>query len=140
MKNKKGFTLIELLCVIAILAVVTTIASASVVNLSNKSKNNLYCAKLEMIESAAKGYAINHEYELNKSASFYEGYKSLKITVNDLVENGNLSLPLEEEGFPYCFLLSSDMTILHAFIPDKAVPDLANNYLKNISQRYFQTN
>ena len=49
-------------------------------------------------------------------------------------------LPLEEEGFPYCFLLSSDMTILHAFIPDKAVPDLANNYLKNISQRYFQTN
>ena len=51
-----------------------------------------------------------------------------------------LSLPLEEEGFPYCFLLSSDMTILHAFIPDKAVPDLANNYLKNISQRYFQTN
>ena len=38
MKNKKGFTLIELLCVIAILAIVTTIASASIVNLSNKSK------------------------------------------------------------------------------------------------------
>lgn len=96
MKNKKGFTLIELLCVIAILAVVTTIASASVVNLSNKSKNNLYCAKLEMIESAAKGYAINHEYELNQSASLYEGYKSLKITVNDLVENGNLSPDKED--------------------------------------------
>ena len=60
--------------------------------------------------------------------------------VNFILQNGNLSLPLEEEGFPYCFLLSSDMTILHAFIPDKAVPDLANNYLKNISQRYFQTN
>ena len=49
-----------------------------------------------MIESAAKGYAINHEYELNKSASFYEGYKSLKITVNDLVENGNLSPDKED--------------------------------------------
>lgn len=52
-----------------------------------------------MIESAAKGYAINHEYELNKSASFYEGYKSLKITVNDLVENGNLSPDKEDTDF-----------------------------------------
>lgn len=96
MKNKKGFTLIELLCVIAILAVVTTIASASVVNLSNKSKNNLYCAKLEMISSAAKSYAVNHEYELNQSKNFYEGYKSLKITVNDLLKNGNISPDKED--------------------------------------------
>ena len=91
MKNKKGFTLIELLCVIAILAVVTTIASASIVNLSNASKENLYCAKLEMIESAAKTYAVGYEYELNNSTTYYEGYKSLVITVNDLVESGALS-------------------------------------------------
>ena len=91
MKNKKGFTLIELLCVIAILAVVTTIASASIVNLSNASKENLYCAKLEMIESAAKTYAVGYEYELNNSTTFYDGYKSLIITVNDLVESGALS-------------------------------------------------
>ena len=91
MKNKKGFTLIELLCVIAILAVVSTIASASIVNLSNASKVNLYCAKLEMIESAAKTYAVGYEYELNNSTTFYDGYKSLIITVNDLVESGALS-------------------------------------------------
>ena len=91
MKNKKGFTLIELLCVIAILAVETTIASASIVNLSNASKENLYCAKLEMIESAAKTYAVGYEYELNNSTTFYDGYKSLIITVNDLVESGALS-------------------------------------------------
>ena len=91
MKNKKGFTLIELLCVIAILAVVTTIASASIVNLSNASKENLYCAKLEMIESAAKSHAVGYEYELNNSTTFYDGYKSLIITVNDLVESGALS-------------------------------------------------
>ena len=89
--NKKGFTLIELLCVIAILAVVTTIASASVINLSRASKENLYCAKLEMIESAAKTYAVGYEYELNNSTTFYDGYKSLIITVNDLVESGALS-------------------------------------------------
>ena len=91
MKNKKGFTLIELLCVIAILAVVTTIASASIINLSNQSKENLYCAKLEIIESAAKSYSVGYEYELNNSSTYYEGYKSLVITVNDLVESGNLS-------------------------------------------------
>lgn len=91
MKNKKGFTLIELLCVIAILAVITTIASASVINLSNSSKENLYCAKLELIESAAKSYASGYIYELSQSNSYYDGYKSLTITVNDLVESGALS-------------------------------------------------
>lgn len=91
MKNKKGFTLIELLCVIAILAVVTTIASASIINLSNKSKENLYCAKLKMIESAAKNYSVGYMYELNESTTYYDGYKSLIITVDDLVKKGNLS-------------------------------------------------
>lgn len=91
MKNKKGFTLIELLCVIAILAVVTCIASVNVINLSTKSKENLYCAKLEMIEASAKTYAVGYEYELNQSTTYYEGYKSLTITVNDLVVSGNLS-------------------------------------------------
>ena len=91
MKNKKGFTLIEILSVIAILAVVTTIASASVINLSNSSKENLYCAKLEMIESAAKTYSAGYLYELNNSTTYYDGYKSLTITINDLVESGNLS-------------------------------------------------
>ena len=78
-------------------------------------------------------------YQSSTARRYLEKNMKLPSTVFD-IENGNLSLPLEEEGFPYCFLLSSDMTILHAFIPDKAVPDLANNYLKNISQRYFQTN
>lgn len=91
MKNKKGFTLIELLCVIALLAVVTTIASASVINLSNKSKENLYCTKLELIESAAKTYATSLEYELNQSTNYYNGYKSLTITISDLIKSGNLS-------------------------------------------------
>ena len=91
MKNKNGFTLIELLCVIAILAVVTTIASASIINLSNSSKENLYCAKLKMIESAAKEYAISHEAEINNSTTYYEGSKSLIITVQDLIVNGNFA-------------------------------------------------
>ncbi len=89
--NKKGFTLMELLCVIAILAIVTTIASASIINIARKSKTNLYCAKLELIESSAKSYAVSHEKELNNSNTYYEEYKSIEITIDDLVKSGNLS-------------------------------------------------
>ncbi len=97
MKNKKGFTLIEILCVITLLAIITTIASASVINLSSKSKENLYCAKLDMIKSAAKSYAFGYEYELNQSEEYYNGYKSLTITVNDLIKNGSFSPDKDDE-------------------------------------------
>lgn len=90
MNNKKGFTLIELLCVIVLLALITVIASAGIMSLSSKSKENLYCAKLEMIESLARDYGIKYEKELNNSTTLYNGYKSMKITVNDLVLNGSL--------------------------------------------------
>ena len=96
MKNKKGFTLIEVLCVIAILAVITTIASSSIINLTNKSKENLYCTKLELIKSAAKSYGSSYEYELNNSTTYFNNHKSLTITVDDLVKNGNFSYDKDE--------------------------------------------
>ena len=112
--------------------------------------NELYCSDcvnfiLQKIGRLSKELNLDENilligsYQSSTARRYLEKNMKLPSTVFD-IENGNLSLPLEEEGFPYCFLLSSDMTILHAFIPDKAVPDLANNYLKNISQRYFQTN
>ena len=67
MKNKKGFTLIEVLSVIVILSVIMTIAASSVMNLTKKSKENLYCTKLTMIESLAKSYALKYEKELYKN-------------------------------------------------------------------------
>ncbi len=90
MKNKKGFTLIELLCVIVLLAVITVIATTGVMSLSKESKNNLYCAKVEMIEALARDYGKQYEKELNESTEYYEGYKSIKIKVNDLVVSGKL--------------------------------------------------
>ena len=112
--------------------------------------NELYCSDcvnfiLQKIGRLSKELNLDENilligsYQSSTARRYLEKNMKLPSTVFD-IENGNLSLPLEEEGFPYCFLLSSDMTILHTFIPDKAVPDLANNYLKNISQRYFQTN
>jgi len=90
MKSKKGFTLIELLCVIALLAIISVIATVSIVNLSSKSKDNMYCAKIELIESIAESYGIKYELELNNSSELYNGYKSLKIKVNTLVDAGKL--------------------------------------------------
>ena len=91
MLNKKGFTLIELLCVLVILALITTVASVGIITLSNKSKENLYCTKLELIKSAAKEYGKNHEKELNESSEYYEEYKSLTITVSDLILSGKFT-------------------------------------------------
>ncbi len=91
MKNKLGFTLVELLCVIAILSVVTCIASAGIVSLAKNSNNTLYCAKIKIIKSAALDYAYNHELELNNSTSYYENNKSITITVGDLVKSNLLT-------------------------------------------------
>ena len=88
--NKKGFTLVELLSVISILAVISVMASAGVMKLYNNSKENMYCAKIKMIETEAEEYAIKYERELNESDNLYNGYKSLTIKINDLVENGNI--------------------------------------------------
>ncbi|WP_279094950.1 heavy-metal-associated domain-containing protein [Bacteroides acidifaciens] len=56
------------------------------------------------------------------------------------VNSTDISFPLEEANFPYCLVLTKDMTVLHSFTPNKAVHHLTDSYLKNISQRYFQTN
>lgn len=90
MNYKKGFTLIELLCVIALLAIISVVATVSIVNLSGKSKDNLYCAKIEMIESIAEHFGIKYELELNNSEKLYNGYKSIKIKIQDLVDAGKL--------------------------------------------------
>ena len=80
----------ELLSVISILAVISVMASAGVMKLYNNSKENMYCAKIKMIETEAEEYAIKYERELNESDNLYNGYKSLTIKINDLVENGNI--------------------------------------------------
>ena len=90
MKNKKGFTLIEILCVIVLIGILSVIATISIVNLSSKSKDNSYCAKIELIENIAESYGIKYELELNNSNELYNGYKSLKIKVSSLVEAGKL--------------------------------------------------
>ncbi len=51
--NKKGFTLVELLAVIAILAILATIATPLIMNVSNKTKDEMFKAKAKTIRAAA---------------------------------------------------------------------------------------
>lgn len=90
MKNKRGFTLVELLCVITLLAFISVIATTGIMTFSKKSKENMYCAKIEVIEAVAKDYGRKYEKELNNSSVLYNGYKSLRIKVSDLVKSGYL--------------------------------------------------
>lgn len=93
--NKKGFTLMEILCVVVLLGIISVIASVGLISMSNNTKKNTYCAKLELIKTAALDYGKNHEKELNNSIEKYDGNKSLTITVENLIENG---FPIDKDN------------------------------------------
>lgn len=88
MVKKKGFTLIEILCVIVLLAVITIIVSSNVLKITDNGNKEVYCLKLKMLEDLASDYAKKYERELNNSNEEYNGYKSITITVNDLIKAG----------------------------------------------------
>ena len=79
MKKNKGFTLVELLAVIVILALILTIAVPNVIALSKRIRRNMYCTKVENIESAAKLYANDN----------IDGFtnNTMTIPVSTLIEN-----------------------------------------------------
>lgn len=56
----------------------------------------------------------------------------------NVYNSSRLELFAEELGFPYFFLLTKDGTITNIFVPDKATPELTNDYFKMINERYFK--
>lgn len=102
MKNKKGFTLVELLAVIVVLAILISIAVPSTMAISNKLKENMYCKKIDSIETAAKLYgedrkdSFDENYEVENTD---ESYISKTITVLDLVNTGYLKKDNNTEPF-----------------------------------------
>ncbi|PCH68239.1 MAG: hypothetical protein COC06_09920 [Bacteroidales bacterium] len=47
-----------------------------------------------------------------------------------------LSIPVEELGYPYYFILDSRLQISNVFVPDKATPNVTFEYLKNICKKF----
>jgi prepilin-type N-terminal cleavage/methylation domain-containing protein len=58
LKNKRGFTLIELIVVLAVLAVIMSIAIPRFIGVQNKAKADADQATLEMIAKAAEMYYV----------------------------------------------------------------------------------
>lgn len=88
--NKKGFTLIEILCVVTLLSVLAVIAATNVINSTNNSKEKLYCTKITQINTKAREYGKKYEKDIINSKHNYNGYKSITITINDLIKDGIL--------------------------------------------------
>ncbi|MBR1416322.1 MAG: type II secretion system protein [Bacilli bacterium] len=79
--KKNGFTLVELLAVIVIMALLLTIAVPAVIGIANSIRANMFCSKVDNIESAAKTYG-------NDYADMFENASdSFEITVADLIDN-----------------------------------------------------
>ena len=87
MKNQ-GFTLIELLAVIALLGILATIAVTSAINVSINLKEDMFCEKIDFIETAAKQYG----------STIYEPGMDVTLTVGELVKLGALKRDQDVEG------------------------------------------
>ena len=85
--NNKGFTLVELLAVLVVLAILIAIAVPSTISISNKLKGNMYCSKIDSIETAAKLYGEDRKDSFNET---YDGNPSQTIAVGRLIETGDL--------------------------------------------------
>jgi len=77
---RNGFTISELLGTIAVLAIIMTIAIPSVIGIQSRIQTDMYCKKIEGIESAASLYAQGIMNELKDET------EAKKITVLELVE------------------------------------------------------
>lgn len=48
-----------------------------------------------------------------------------------------LEIPIEDYGFPYCFVLNKNQMIADVFVPDKAAPMVTSYYFDLLKSKYF---
>lgn len=100
MKNKKGFTLVELLAVVVILAIIIAIAVPSTMSISTRLKKNMFCSKIDLIETAAMLYGEDRRDSFNKTIKVDgTNYKGVNVTIEHLVDTKYLKK--DHESKPY---------------------------------------
>ena len=77
--NKRGFTLIEMLAVVAILGILSTIASVLVSRYLNRANTSAYDTMAQSLYESSQNYIMDHMDLLEKT--------SFTINSSDLLEN-----------------------------------------------------
>ena len=99
---KKGFTLVELLAVIIILSVVSILVFPNVIDIINKSKQNLYNVQVSDIELESKNWALENSDKLDKY-HLNATYLSLSTLKKEgFLEVEELKNPLTGKGMNGC--------------------------------------
>lgn len=74
-------------------------------------------------------------YKNNKV--FKRTIKAYEIKHSTVYNTPSFKMFAEELDYPYFFLLDNQGTISNVFVPDKATPDITDEYLTMLHQRYF---
>lgn len=101
--NNKGFTMVELLATIGVLALVITIAVPSVISVSKQIKNNMYKARIKLIESNAKLCVEDGKCTPESSGTGYGLYLG-KIKDGGYLKDEDLKNPINNKDMGNCFV------------------------------------
>jgi len=70
--------------------------------------------------------------------------RGLKLKIEELqlgeysvFQTSVFDIPAENNGYPYYFVLDNSLNIYDLFIPDKRLPNVTAEYLKQIEKKYF---
>ena len=92
--KKRGFTLIELLATIALISILVVLLLPNLLNMVNNKKSSISDAAKKMIYQATELYIDENESSYSKE--FLENNKSYCIKLEDLVDSGKLSSPVQD--------------------------------------------
>lgn len=114
--NKKGFTLVELLAVLIVLAILTTIATTTIIKQVNESKKTLNEAQKSIVKASAIEYATKKGLFKQEGNTYNICLKDLekealidKNIVNSLNKNKNYYLKLTVECDNICSFKAQDI-------------------------------
>lgn len=99
MKSNKGFTLVELLAVVVVLAIIIAIAVPSTLSISTRLKKNMFCSKIDLMETAAMLYGEDRRDSFGTIKVDGTNYKGVNVTIKHLVDTKYLKKDHESEPY-----------------------------------------
>jgi len=107
-KKQRGFTLLEVVAVVIVLAIVASIAVASIGKMLEDNKRKSYVATgIQIVEAAEFAYQMGDSEAYSSDNGSYRMYR-----VSDLIDHGYLELP---ENDPWGDVYSLSNTIAYMF-------------------------